>query len=51
MCSLYRLVCSVLIPLLCCPLSDPFELIVKQLNTLVLDWAQWAVNQVCGLHC
>ena len=26
--------------------SDPFQLIVAQLNTLVIDWAQWAVNQL-----
>lgn len=31
-------------PIVRCETGDPFALIVAQLNTLVIDWAQWAVN-------
>ena len=31
-------------PIVRCENGDPFQLIVGQLNTLVIDWAQWAVN-------
>ena len=33
-------------PIVRCETGDPFQLIVSQLNTLVIDWAQWAVNQL-----
>ena len=33
-------------PIVRCETGDPFQLIVAQLNTMVLDWAQWAVNQL-----
>lgn len=33
-------------PIVRCETGDPFALIVAQLNTLVIDWAQWAVNQL-----
>jgi hypothetical protein len=31
-----------------CENGDPFELIVEQLNSQVIDWSQWAVNQLLG---
>lgn len=29
-----------------CENGDPFELIVEQLNSQVIDWSQWSVNQL-----
>jgi len=31
-----------------CENGDPFELIVQQINSEVIDWSQWAVNQLIG---
>lgn len=29
-----------------CENGDPFELIVAQLNSQIIDWSQWGINQV-----
>jgi hypothetical protein len=31
-----------------CETGDPFQLIVMQLNSQIIDWSQWAVNQLIG---
>ena len=31
-----------------CENGDPFELILEQLNSQIIDWSQWAVNQLLG---
>lgn len=31
-----------------CETGDPFQLIVGQLNSQIIDWSQWSVNQLIG---
>ena len=31
-----------------CENGDPFELIVEQLNSQIIDWSQWGLNQLLG---
>ena len=31
-----------------CENGDPFDLIVAQINSEVIDWSQWAINQLIG---
>jgi len=31
-----------------CETGDPFQLIVSQLLTQIIDWGQWAINQMIG---
>lgn len=31
-----------------CETGDPFQMIVKQLSSEIIDWSQWAVNQLIG---
>jgi len=33
-------------PTVRCETGDPFGLILDQLNSLIIDWSQWAVNQL-----